>query len=435
MRTRELTFLATNDLAGQTRGRALWRDELDPATGCGWVPANLGVGPFGKIVETRHINSTGDLRLVPDPASEARLEGIPGKAPMSIFMADIKKTDGSGWECCPRTFLRRAVEEFRAATGLELVVAFEHEFMFTEAPDAESPFSFQALRRLEPFGTDLMKVLQGAGLEPETWLPEYGSNQWEVTVRPSDPLVAADRAILLREVVREVAHAAGKTASFTPALTPTGTGSGVHVHFSFRDPAGAPAMFDAAGPGRMSKLAGSFAAGVLRHARALMAICSPSEVSYIRLAPHNWSSSSSFLGERNREALLRICPTLSMAGHDEARQFNLEFRAADATANPWLLLGSVIRAGLDGIGQKLDTPHIVDVDLDELSEEQRTAAGISPLPASLREALDALSANETVSGFFDPQLLALHHAIKTSEIEQLAGMSPAEKCARYASAY
>ncbi|GAA4379739.1 glutamine synthetase family protein [Paeniglutamicibacter cryotolerans] len=435
MNNTELAFIATNDLGGQTRGRSMWLDEVDLDSGCGWVPANLGIGPFGKIIDDSGFGSQGDLRLVPDPASATRIEGIPGRPPMTLFMSDIKHTDGRDWACCPRSFLREAINDFRTATGLELYVAFEHEFMMVSDEAPEPPFSFQALRRMEPLGTGLMNVLRDAGMEPETWLPEYGEHQWELTVRPSDPLMAADRAVMLREIIRDFAHATGQRASFAPVLEPQGSGNGVHVHFSFRDGSGAPAMYEAGRPGNMSALTGAFAAGVLGHARALVALSAPSDISYLRLAPHNWSSASSFLGERNREALLRICPTIEIAGRNPESQYNLEFRAGDATSNPWILLGTLIRSGLDGILRELDTPFIVDTELEELNDEQQQAAGITPLPSSLPDALAALAADETVSGFFDPQLLALHHAIKADEIRQLAGLTDTEKCARYAAAY
>jgi glutamine synthetase len=107
------------------------------------------------------------------------------------------------------------------------------------------------------------------------------------------------------------------------------------VHLSLRDDQGQPATFDASRPGRLSEAAGSFAAGVLRHARAMVAVTAPSVVSYLRLVPHRWSAGYAFLGERNREALLRVCPTVDLPGKDPARQLNLEFRAADATVRGW----------------------------------------------------------------------------------------------------
>src|SRR5699024_566728 len=127
----------------------------------------------------------------------------------------------------------------------------------------------------------------------------------------SEPLTAADRAIALRDVIRDYAHSLGRDATFAPLLNPDSSGNGVHIHFSFRDHAGNPVMHDAEQPGKISKLTAEFAAGVLHHASALTAISAASDASYLRLSPHRWSVASAFLGERNREAFLRICPTVS----------------------------------------------------------------------------------------------------------------------------
>ncbi|MCB4208948.1 glutamine synthetase family protein [Arthrobacter sp. UM1] len=435
MARQELAFIATNDLAAQTRGRSMLVDEVDLETGCGWVPANLGIGPFGKIVETSGFGSTGDLRLVPDERSRLVVDGVPNRPRMHLYMADIKNTDGSEWPCCPRTFLRRAVQDFTEETGLTLLCSFEHEFMLRSEESPEPPFSLQAFRRMEPFGTDLVNMLQSSGLRPETWLPEYGEHQWEVTMRPEDALTAADRAVALRDLVRDFAHSVGRDATFAPLLDPEGTGNGVHIHFSFLDRDGKPVMHDPSRSGEISELTGSFAAGVLRHASALAAIAAPSDVSYLRLAPHRWSSANAFLGRHNREAFLRICPTVSMEGRDPASQLNLEFRAGDGTGNPWLVLGSLIRAGLEGVREKLAAPTVVDCDVEEMDESERESADIRPLPRSLEEALTALEQDTTAAGWFHPDLLRVHTSIKRDEIDQLRDFSSTEKCERYARAY
>jgi glutamine synthetase len=434
----ELAFIATNDLAAITRGRALPLAELESYldTGCGWVPANLGIGPFGHIVSDNVFGSVGDLRLIPDPRTRCRIAGIPGRPPVTVLLADTTTTKGTPWDGCPRTFARRALADLEAEFGLRVLSSFEHEFIMTSADGpADAPFSLQAFRRGEPLGTDLMRILHAASLEPEMWLPEYGAHQWEVTLAPADGLTAADRAILLRDIVRDLVDARGDSASFAPLIDPDGSGSGVHVHLSLRDTDGVPATFDASRPGRLSAAAGSFAAGILRHTAALVAITAPSVVSYLRLVPHRWSAGHAFLGERNREALLRVCPTVDMAGKDPARQLNLEYRAADATANPWLVMGALVRAGLQGLREELPAPPVVDVDVDSLTAEERDRAGIRELPRSLAEALDCLAADQVVSGWFPPDMLATYVSVKQEEIAAVADLAPAEQTARYAGVY
>ncbi len=180
-----------------------------------------------------------------------------------------------------------------------------------------------------------------SGRGAEVFVAEYGRDQFEITTPPTDGLAAADRAVVIREVIREIAARQGWRASFAPKTAVDGVGNGVHIHFSFAGANGRAAAFDPKG-GPHVELAGAFAAGVLRHLPALIAFTAASPVSGLRLKPHNWSSSYTWLGERDRESSLRICPTVSIGGKDPAKQYNLEFRAADATASPHLSLAVLI---------------------------------------------------------------------------------------------
>jgi glutamine synthetase len=207
-------------------------------------------------------------------------------------------------------------------------------------------------------------------------------------------------------------------------------GSGVHVHLSLWDADGHPVTLDPTSLDLMP-IASRFAAGVLAHAPALIGWTAPSAVSSIRLTPHRWSSAAAFLGRQNREALLRICPVLSLGGADPMRSANLEYRAADAAANPWLVLAALIRAGLDGLDRDLPPPAVLDGDLDELSEAEREALGVRPLPSDLGAALGAIVTDEIARGWFAPDLVATHLSVRRTELEILRDATPAERCRRY----
>ena len=120
-------------------------------------------------------------------------------------------------------------------------------------------------------------------------------------------------------------------ASFTPVRAPGGIGSGVHIHFSLWDLEGRPVLYHRGAPGGLSAIGAAFASGVAAHMPALCALTAPSVISYERLQPHRWSAAYTCLGERNREAALRICPVLGRDDSEIARQFNLEWRAAAPT--------------------------------------------------------------------------------------------------------
>lgn len=420
-------FIATADLAGLVRGRSVPATSLEGVlrSGVGWVPADLALDSFGSLAPNV-FGSTGDLRLMPDPATRVDVPGSRDEPGVTVILADQVQVDGSPWDCCPRTFAKKAIEDLRAATGLEVVASFEHEFMDL-ALQGGAPFSFARHRQAEPFGSELVQLLAAVGLQPETWLPEYGAGQFEITLEPVDALAAADRAVLLKELVRDLAHRRGRRVTFAPLAEPDGTGNGVHVHLSLRDADGRPALYDEEAVDRLSDVGRRFSAGILAHARAMLAFTAPSPTSYFRLTPHRWSSAGIFLAERNREALLRICPTSPLCRSAVEDQFNLEFRAADATANPWLVLGLLVRAGLQGIQKSYDPAHVWPESVTEAE-----LAGVETLPSSLDEALVGLQADDVVTGWLHPDLLDTHLAVKRSELDAVAGLTDAERCRRVA---
>ncbi|WP_028655059.1 glutamine synthetase family protein [Nocardioides sp. J54] len=423
-------FVATSDLAGQLRGRSVPSAAADSVLrrGVGWVPADLAITAFGPIAPNV-FGSTGDLRLMPDASTQVDIPARGEDPAVSIVLADQCEPDGSAWACCPRTFARTALEDLRRETGLEVTASFEHEFMVRDLP-ATAPFSFERHRSVEPFGSELVALLESAGLQPENWLPEYGEDQFEITLEPAPGLVAADRAVLLKELVRDHARRHGHRVTFAPLAHPDGSGNGVHVHLSLQTADGSPALHDPSAPAGLSEVGRRFSAGILAHARALLAFTAPSPVSYLRLTPHRWSAGGVFLAERNREALLRICPTSTVGGGDPSRQYNLEFRASDATANPWLTLGLLARAGLAGITGDLPEPVIWP---ETVTEEE--LAGVPLLPTDLSAALDDLLADEVVTGWLDPALLDTHVSVKRAELEAVAALDPVERCARFADVY
>ena len=292
-----------------------------------------------------------------------------------------------------------------------------------------------ALRRADPFAPELMAALEQAGLEPEVFIAEYGKDQFEVTTAPVPGLLAADRAAIVREIVREAARLYGWRASFAPKTAVQGVGNGVHVHFSFAGAGGVAAAYDPKAPGGLSALAGAFCAGLLRHLPALVAFTAPSPVSMLRLQPHHWSASYTWLGRQEREAALRICPLTPIGGRDPARQFNIEYRAADATASPHLVLGVMLRAGLAGIREKLAAPTIFDGDPAALSAPEREEMQLRRLPQSLPEALDCLAADAQVCGWFSEPALATYSGMKRMEMKRMEGIEGDALCARYAGIY
>lgn len=434
-----MTTIVTTDLIGVTRGRSFPTDELDAyqVAGCGWVPANSALTPQDIIAASNPWGAYGDLRLIPDLSSRVTVNNGPdANAPALDFIhGDIRETDGRPWGACPRTLLRNEVARYRDELGLQVNAAFEHEFNLDSGATEHLAFSLEAQRQGAEFGGWLLSALRAGGVEPEMFLPEYGKHQYEITCRPALGVAAADRAVNVREITREIARQMGLNLSFAPKTAEHAVCNGVHLHVSLQDMAGQPVMYDAGTANGLSTLGQHWAAGVLHYLPALCAFTAPTPISYERLQPHHWSASYACLGQRNREAALRICPTVSLGGKSAAMQYNLEFRAMDATASPHLAMTALLIAGRLGIEQRLALNAITDEIPDSLSEEQRQARGIVALPASLSRALDCLRNSEALIEALPSALLDTYFALKTEELTLTEQLSPADLCEHYARLY
>jgi len=432
-----LTQYLVTDLGGITRGRGVWaRAEEAPKHSVGWVPANQMITPFDTIASPNPWGSQGDRRLYTDPSTKVDVSLSDGRR-ARFYLCDVGELDGRPWDVCARTFLKRGLQALEAQ-GLLIRAAFEQEFWLTMRGSDGLPspgFSLARFMAHEPFGTDVMTVLEGAGLEPEMLLPEFAPEQFELTLKPALGLTAADRAVTSRELVRLAASAAQRSASFSPVRVAGGMGSGVHIHFSLWTLKGDPVTYDEAAPAGLSPIAASFAGGLVRHMQSLCALTAPSIISYERLQPHRWSSAYTCMGDRNREATLRICPIVTSSKTPANEQFNLEWRASDATANPYLALGALVWAGLDGILDGVPAPPLVNEDPSALSASSRAAQGVARLPISLKSAISHLRANTKARAWMSDSLFDAYTTIKDCEIALLEGLPSEEVIRRYGQIY
>ncbi len=431
-----LTHYLVTDLGAITRGRGQWAAKGEPLkSGVGWVPVNQVISPFDTIPAVNPWGSHGDCRLRTDADTLVDVT-LPDGPDLRFALCDISDLTGADLDMCARSFARRMVAELEAE-GLRLFSSFEQEFWLDlPGTGAATPgFSYQRAIRHEPFGAQLMDLLQQAGVAPEMLLAEFAQDQFELTMEPSFGIASADRAVISREITRAMAHQAGGSASFCPLRLSGGVGSGVHIHLSLWDRDGNPLLHDLEGVGGLSVLGQAFCAGIVRHMPALCALTASSVVSYERLQPHRWSSAFTCMGDRNREATLRICPVVGSGSTPPERQFNVEYRAADATANPYLILGALIAAGLDGIRAGLTAPPLMNVDPSDFPAEQLAAQGIERLPQSLGEALGRLEADDVLRAALGEPLVAAFLLAKRHEIEECDGMDADAVCQRYAAIY
>ena len=432
-----LVMFVTSDISAQVRGKGFPATGLEERLeqGVGFTHTNHMINCWGTIRATPW-GPLGDLVLMADPATEVRVDFGDGSADEWFMLGGLCTMDGEPWECCLRHYLASALESLREETGLTLVAAFEHEFHDGGlAERGGDSYSLDKVRRAGDFPGAVLHALQAAGAEPETFLPEFGRNQFEFTVRPAPAMVAADRAIIAREMVRAAARRLERDVSFSPQVIPAGPGNGVHIHMSFRDRDGRPVTHDPSQPAGLAARMGSFVAGILKRLPAMVAVTAPSAASYQRLKPHSWSSAFNNLGWRDREAAIRICPGPETPGADVASAFNVEFRAGDAAASPWLQLGILVRAGLEGIRERLPTPEPVSSDPDAMSDDERARHGVERLPVSLGEALDRLERAPDAGTLLPGELLEAYVMHKRGELAEVAGLTPEEVCRRYRDVY
>lgn len=437
MITNPLVFVITSDIAGKSRGKSFPLKDVEKRLkrGVGWTPTNVQITCFDAIAESP-FGSLGDLLLIPDADSRVKLDFEDGGPVERFMIGDVTDLDGQPWNCCTRSILKGALEGLKDAGGVELIAAFEHEFQFRAgaAPKGE-PYGLNGFTRRRQFGETLMAALEQAGLHPDTFMKEYGPDQYEVTIGPSQNHRAADESLILREVTRMTAARYGETVTFTPIQDPASVGNGVHIHMSFVTEKGEPATYDAEGLAGMSPVTGAFIAGVLKYLDSIIAFTAPSEISYLRLTPHRWSAAFNNLGFRDREASIRICPVTSTDPESIARQYNFEFRAADCAASPHLALAAIIFAGTQGIKDKLPMPKVTEEDLSLLDEAALSERGYVRLPQTLEAALERLDNNESVRSWFPADFVDIYLAHKKGELACLVGMDTAARCAAYAAVY
>jgi glutamine synthetase len=417
-----------NVVRGKTAHAGALADFID--AGIGLTVAMQGFTLTEHIAAGSALGAVGEIRLVPDPATFAVLPYLPDQARM---MCDMIRLDGQPWENCPRSFLKRMVQQ-AATAGIEVQAAFEYEFYLAREvegryvpADDSLCFSSDGMDREAAVIGEILEALDRQGLEPRQYYPELGPAQQELSINHTTLLTAADRQIAVRETARGVALRHGLIASFAPKPFPDQAGSGCHVHMSlWRD--GRNVMYDRFGELGLSTLGRGFVAGVLTHLPALLAITCPSVNSYRRLAPNMWSSAYTCWGPDNREAAVRVASPFK--GRVEAST-NIEVKAVDGSANPYLALGALVAAGLDGIARGLDPGAPLSSNPNDLPEDERRRRGIRRYPTTLMEAITELEGDQVLLDALGPSLAREFIAVRRAEWDDLGGVSVERETSAY----
>jgi len=404
--------------------RILWCDNANVIRakaahiGCsgGWIENGVGVTAAcqampatvdSPVLETG-LGPVGEVRLVPDWETFRLLPWAPGHG---AVLGDLQQS-GQPWPYCPRDFLRRQVTELERR-GLTVKAAFENEFYLLNPDGTPSDRSLFAqatsLDRQRAVIDDLTEALLRQDIPVEQWYAESGPGQHELSVLYTHPMKAADQQVLFRQTVHAMALRHGLRASFLPKIFSDAAGSGCHLHLS---------LWRGGKNVTAEEQARPFMAGVLHHLSGLMALTTPSPNSYRRLVPHCWSGAFACWGTDNREAALRV-----PSGPDGGDPTNFELKTCDASANPYLALGGLLAAGLDGLDENRQLPDPVPIDPGVYTEQERVARGIRRLPTNLGEALDGLAGAEPLLRALGPELARAVQGVRRAEWETLKGYS------------
>jgi glutamine synthetase len=427
----DMVVLSFVDNAGITRVKAVPKQRLMHAARFG-----VGVSPsfetfaFDDVMTVgRYLGGPdGDLRLVPDLSRLTELACQPGWA---WAPADKFTQHGTRFVACQRAYAGRQAEAARRV-GLRLSMAFETEWSVgrddPDNPDGFTPavrgpaYSMIRLGRVADYARDLVGALHRQGIAVDQFHPEYALSQLELSVAPGEPVAAADDAVLVRHTIRQVSAQHGWRALLAPCIEPGRAGSGAHLHLSAHDEEG-PLFARGAGPCGMRRLGEAFLAGVLRELPALVAVGAGNPASFLRLEPSRWAGIWQCWGREAREAALRF--VTGVHGTEEWAA-NAEVKCFDATGNPYLIVGSVIAAGLAGVAQELRLPAKISGDPATFDAEALMISGVHRLPTSPTEAADRLAESTVLADAMGAELHDALLTVRRAEAERYRATSAEE---------
>jgi glutamine synthetase len=360
-----------------------------------------GIGFDGSAIEGFARVYESDMLAKPDPSTFQILPWraeAPGSA--RIF-CDILMPDGSPSYADPRWVLKRTLSR-AADLGFSFYTHPEIEFFLFEKPPAPGvapvPIDSGGYFDHTPHGVghdfrrSAITMLESMGISVEFSHHEGAPGQQEIDLRYADALTTADNIMTFRLVVKEVALEQGVFASFMPKPFTDHPGSGMHTHLSLFE-GDRNAFYEPGAQYQLSKVGRAFIAGLLKHAAEITAVTNQWVNSYKRLSGGGEAPSYVCWGHNNRSALVRV----PMYKPQKGQSTRIEVRSPDTACNPYLAFAVLLAAGLKGIEDGYDLPEGAEDDVWALTDNERRALGIEPLPASLSDAIAVMERSELVA--------------------------------------
>ncbi|HDX9650745.1 type I glutamate--ammonia ligase [Bacillus cereus] len=358
-----------------------------------------------------------DMYLYPDLDTWVIFPWTAEKGKVARLICDIYNADGTPFDGDPRNNLKRVLKEMEALGFSDFNLGPEPEFFLFKVDEKGNPtlelndnggyFDLAPMDLGENCRRDIVLELEEMGFEIEASHHEVAPGQHEIDFKYANAIRSCDDIQTFKLVVKTIARKHGLHATFMPKPLYGVNGSGMHCNLSlFKN--GENVFFDQNGDLQLSDDARHFIAGILKHAPAFTAVANPTVNSYKRLVPGYEAPCYVAWSAQNRSPLVRIPASRGISTR-------VEVRSVDPAANPYLVMATLLAAGLDGIKNKLTPPAAVDRNIYVMTKEEREEAGIVDLPATLAQALVTLQSNEVVCGALGDHLL--EHFIEAKEIE------------------
>ena len=396
------------DIFGAMKNVAITAEMLDLALANKITFDGSSIEGFVRIEES-------DMLLYPDASSFAVLPWFKEHR-IARMICDVYRPDGTPFIGDPRFILRRAVNEAREM-GFEFFVGPECEFFFFQKDETGKPttvthdnagyFDIGPLDNGEKARIDIVATLQKMGFEIEAAHHESAPGQHEIDFKYSDALSAADNIVTFKFVVKTRAKENGLHATFMPKPVNGAAGNGMHCNMSLFK-AGLNAFYDRDDPNGLSETAYYFIGGLMAHAKGMAAITNPLVNSYKRLVSGYEAPVYIAWSRSNRSPLIRI----PSARGDATR---IELRNPDPSCNPYLALAVMLRAGLDGIKNRIRPDEQITENIYKMTKEEIKNGGINKLPSDLGEALIELEGDELVVSTLDRHIF--ENYVKAKRIE------------------
>lgn len=373
--------LQFTDILGIPKNVEIPVAELESALDNGILFDGSSIEGFVRIQES-------DMLLLPDPDTFTILPWTIDGGVVGRFICDVLNPDGTPFLGDPRYILKRELKKVKDEFGYVFNTGPEAEFFLfkrdangrptTITHDHGSYFDLLPIDLGEKVREEIVTTLKEMGFEIETSHHEVAEGQHEIDFRYSDALRTADNVITFKLVTKTIALKYGLHATFMPKPVFGINGSGMHTHLSlFKGDENI--FYDKNGKYELSKEALYFIGGIFKHAKGICFIANPLINSYKRIVPGYEAPVYISWALRNRSALIRV-PAAT------GKYRRIEFRSPDPSCNPYLAFSVILTAGIDGIRNNIDPGEPTNIDIYNLSDDERKKRGIDSLPGSLMEA-------------------------------------------------